>query len=213
MDLIEVPYIYKVVKVFPPDKDEYISRCALQGRIWDSWMLPWLVQFSKSGGTFVDVGANIGLDTVLFSCFSKVIAFEPVHHDILKYNSENCIYPVTVHDCALSDHEGTADIYLYRGNNCGAPSLDVKHDGGDSIQVNLKRLDDVINDERVSFIKIDVEGHEMKVLEGAKNIIKKWRPALCVETFDHLDELQSFASEFGYMIRECPEHNYVLVAI
>lgn len=210
--MIEVPYIYKMIKVFPPEEDEYISLAALQGRIWDSWMLPWLAHASKRNGSFVDVGANIGLDTVLFSCFGKVHAFEPVHCDILRENAFGCANPVITYDCALSDHEGTAEISLYPGKNAGAHSLVVKHEGGDSKQVQLKRLDDII-DEPVSFLKIDVEGHEMEVLEGARKIIEQYHPMMCVESFYHVKELEEFGKQYGYSMLQIVENNFILLKV
>ena len=48
-------------------------------------------------------------------------------------------------------------------------------------EVQCKKLDDVINDKEISFIKIDVEGHELNVIEGAINIINKYKPTLLVE--------------------------------
>lgn len=207
--MIEVPYIYKMIQVFPPEEDQYISKCALEGRIWDAWMIPWAAQASKMGGAIVDVGANIGLDAVLFSCFAPVWAFEPVHHEILKHNVTGTLYPVAVEPYALSNHTGTSTVYLWDGPNKGACSLNSEI-GQKSVQVELKRMDDVITG-AVSFIKIDVEGHEMEVLEGARQIIERYKPVMCVETFEHLEDLKKFADEIGYIIQEAPEHNYILI--
>lgn len=198
-----------MINVFPPEEDQYISRCALEGRVWDAWMIPWVAQASKMGGAIVDVGANIGLDSVLFSCFGPVWAFEPVHHEILRNNVTGTLYPVAVEPYALSNHTGTSTVYLWDGPNKGACSLNPEN-GQKSVDVQLKRMDDIVTG-AVSFIKIDVEGHEMEVLEGARQIIERYRPILCVETFYHLEELKKFAEETGYIIHDAPENNFILI--
>ena len=51
----------------------------------------------------------------------------------------------------------------------------------DLFKVKKSRLDDVLINKVISFIKIDVEGHEKEVIDGSINIIKKYKPTLLVE--------------------------------
>jgi hypothetical protein len=76
--------------------------------------------------------------------------------------------------------------------------------------VDTERLDDIICD-AVAFIKIDVEHHEYDVLDGARNTIDKYKPVICIESFDK-SRLEEYAKDMGYtQIFELPESNYVLM--
>jgi Holliday junction resolvasome RuvABC endonuclease subunit len=51
----------------------------------------------------------------------------------------------------------------------------------EKIEINTKKLDEINFENRISFIKIDVEGHEREVIEGGLDIIKEFKPKLLVE--------------------------------
>jgi FkbM family methyltransferase len=93
---------------------------------------------------------------------------------------------VTVSDKALSDHNGEAVLTIpTRGKRCSnnRSSLE-KSDtsGSDHVQLTVSagRLDDEpLSD--VGFIKIDVEGHEQRVLRGAREIVFRDRPVMLIE--------------------------------
>lgn len=74
-----------------------------------------------------------------------------------------------------------------------------------------RRLDDIYTG-RVSFIKLDVEGHELQVLEGAKNVILENLPTILVELIDYENsEVPSFLKELGYTLEpiERPEKMFL----
>lgn len=208
--MLKIPYIYKEIEVFDGDVDQYMSQAAKNGQIWDSWMIPFLAMACRVPGAFIDVGANIGLDTVLFSCFAPTLAFEPVHFDMLKNNSQNTFLPVEVSEFALSDTDGEGTVYMYQGPNKGANSMEHPEFTGGSQTVQTRKLDSIIGDVPVSFIKIDVEGHEYKVLDGAKGTIERCHPMMCVETFD-TDRIREYARDMKYDLHEMPEHNFIMI--
>jgi hypothetical protein len=76
--------------------------------------------------------------------------------------------------------------------------------------VSCHRLDDIYKG-RVSLIKIDVEGHELEVLKGAENTIKKYMPTLLIEIFDfENNEVPKYLKSLGYDDpEERPEHVYL----
>jgi FkbM family methyltransferase len=134
----------------------------------------------------VDVGANLGLYTrVLARLASKVHAFEPSGSmaDILQRTTGS---NVIVHALALSDHEGEAELRTPRSGTRLIHSLaTIESDvvvGGNTIatKVPCARLDSVVH-EHVSFVKVDVEGHELNVLRGARALIEKSRPVFLIE--------------------------------
>ena len=65
----------------------------------------------------------------------------------------------------------------------------------------------------ISVIKIDVEGYEYYVLNGAKDIINKYSPTLIVEIgLDNIDRVLDLLNEMGYIISEVlSNENYVFI--
>ena len=94
---------------------------------------------------------------------------------------------VVVHEMALSDRNGKTSLRIPRSEDGLIHSLasvepNAAHATGPhtSIKVDLARLDSVVRDD-VTFVKIDVEGHELKVLEGAVGMFKQSHPILLIE--------------------------------
>lgn len=147
-------------------------------------LLPILCEPDK---TSFDIGASIGVYTYFLKRYSRdVVAFEPNPSSaaLLQRSFRD---RVVVEDCALSDHHGHADlrIPIYAG---------IEHPGLASIEgsvakyysemratrVALRMIDD-FEDRRVGFMKIDVEGHELSVLHGGRNLIERDRPSFIIE--------------------------------
>jgi FkbM family methyltransferase len=142
-------------------------------------------------GVAVDVGANNGLYTYsLVSLCTHVHAFEPLpmcQEVIAAWGHER----VTLHRVALSDHQGELELRIPLID--GVPStgwatfgpLDCEHQ---NISVPVMPLD-ALDLDRVSFVKIDVEGHESSVIAGARATLERDRPVLLVEIEqDHIGE-------------------------
>ena len=75
----------------------------------------------------------------------------------------------------------------------------------DEFEIDCKKLDEFHFKNKISFIKIDVEGHEIQVINGAKNLIKKFKPNLMIEieerhSKNNLDETISYICSFGYQV-------------
>jgi FkbM family methyltransferase len=142
----------------------------------------------KPGMTFVDVGANIGLYSMLAAQLvgdrGRVISFEP--------NSENCrlillsiiknrFVNVSLFPLALSDMMGYTFFSTFLGSNGGMlPSDESVLNDPNCTVVPTMRMDDFIH-ERVDIIKIDVEGAEGLVVRGAQKLIEQHRPLVTSE--------------------------------
>ena len=131
----------------------------------------------------IDIGANEGVYTYRLSQLCKrVEAFEPQPECtalLRTYKKKN----VRVHGCALSDVSGELDLhipFLDGKPNSGYASVRLPESEHSTMRVPVRRLDD-FHFESVSFIKIDVEGHEGKVLAGAQQTITRERPIMLVE--------------------------------
>jgi len=135
----------------------------------------------------IDIGANIGLYTYAFAKrFRRVYAFE-INDEITGLISNYGFGNVELIQCGLSSETREASFYvpvaggfalagwgsLNRNNLPGAERVVEK-------KVSLKPLDD-FDIPGVSFIKIDVEGHEVEVLQGAAKTINNFRPIVLAE--------------------------------
>ena len=132
---------------------------------------------------FLDVGANIGIYSFHFkNIFKNIDAFEPlkeISYRLEYFQNES----VKVHNCALSNRRGEFKIYIpYVSGKAVASLASLEKKDGDYEVRNVKvdKIDNYDFDD-VDLIKIDVEGHEEYVIEGALNVIKKNMPILIVE--------------------------------
>jgi FkbM family methyltransferase len=121
----------------------------------------------------------------------RVIAFEPLPSlaDVLRTRFSG---KVEVCDAALSDTRATTTLRVpivggipVEGCASIAPAALSHYAGFREIIVRTERLDDVYNGQ-VGFIKIDVEGHEIAVLEGAIGTIRRSRPRVLIEVVEYL---------------------------
>jgi FkbM family methyltransferase len=147
-----------------------------------------IIRLIDSGDTTIDAGANIGHMTSLMAVAAgptgRVIAFEP-HPTIfreLAFNVEAWkthpgVAKIETHNTALADHSGTADLLVprYFADNHGVAYLvDDSNPVADAdlVKVRLGTLDELIGtEERIGVLKIDVEGHELQVLHGARALL------------------------------------------
>ncbi len=137
------------------------------------------LEFCKDWEVCVSVGAHVGTWTVpLAAKFQEVLAFEPVpeHYECLERNTEG-LDNVTLFKCGLAKINGKANWSNdpTRPGNTGSRYL--KLNGGD---IFIHPLDDLALD-NVSFLKLDVEGCEPLVIDGARRTIKRCKPTILVE--------------------------------
>lgn len=164
------------------DKDTHISAWVQQHgtlEIAKDMLLPFK-QYIPVGGTVIDVGASIGDHTITYADWvgptGLVAAFEvnPRAYECLEHNTKHLpqVLPVKT---GLSDVDGK--VVLVELDNAGANYLTT---GKSKTKVPVTALDSY-EFKNVSFIKIDVEGYEVKVLEGARTTIADSRPVMLIE--------------------------------
>jgi FkbM family methyltransferase len=181
-------------------KDTYIGKSLYYYGEWSGDECDMLRALCR--GTFIDIGANIGVMSMAVAALGySVHSFEPQPslYNLLKQNAPRA----TSYNIALSNHNGTAKMpridYSSKGNFGGVGFG--RSDLG-SIEVEVRTLDSF--NLAPSLIKIDVEGHELAVLQGAVETIAKYSPTLYVED-DRPElryELRKFIRSLGYKIEE-----------
>jgi FkbM family methyltransferase len=150
--------------------------------------------------TVIDVGANIGWYTLLAARRAqKVYSFEPdpASLELLKRSIlRNGFNNIEMYPCCVSDHTGTAILYLGDSRNLGLHSI-VRNVGSKKIEVRSVTIDSIFPTQTIDLMKIDAEGAEQLVMQGAskmisegrlKHVIMEWNP----ESWHSLQLLEAF---------------------
>jgi FkbM family methyltransferase len=167
---------------FLPDGDLYFRQLlenSVSRGMPAEYQLPHRLAALRSCSKFrlaVDVGAHLGFwSRHLSTVFENVHAFEPskVYRDLLALNAPK----VTIHPTALGDKEGEGSLLVPKVNS-GAAFLTKTIKGNES--VSIRPLDSFSLD-CVDFIKIDCEGFEYQVIQGALGTLERCSPVICIE--------------------------------
>jgi FkbM family methyltransferase len=144
-----------------------------------------IVQNLRPGGSFYDVGANVGFYTLLAAFRvggGRVFAFEPVPENVsyLKRHLQlNGIGNVEVFEMAMSDRAGMASFQQEPTRAMG------RLQPGGNLLVAMSSLDLLLQQQTIAppaFIKMDIEGAEFEALWGAKDCLGKYKPKLLLAT-------------------------------
>jgi len=152
------------------------------------------VPFSKGYERFVDCGAYTG-DTIeklieIKGTPQAIAVFEPVGFEIISQLWGKAIPEIYRFPCAVSDKTEMISMTVEGGSS---------HVGGDT-KVQSVALDDVIPTFAPTFIKMDIEGAEMKALRGARMLISRYRPDLAISVYhcvNHLWDVPLLINSWG----------------
>jgi FkbM family methyltransferase len=175
--------------------------------------LDWLVE---PGTIAVDVGANLGAYTYALAehvgANGSVVSIEPIDElaHYLAVAARQLRLPVTVHRACVSSFDGEGSIFVPLSASgvllTGFARLGAAAVGpGQFRRTTVRQLDQLLDGRqtRVSFIKCDVEGHELEVFRGATKVLSSDRPNLVVEIEQQhlprpIDECFAFFDMLGY---------------
>ena len=170
----------------------------------------------RPGDVAIDVGCNIGS---ILSCISKsvgesgqVIGFEASLGRFKKCREriafENIKNAQLVH-CALSDQAGEVVLSSPDPANLGRTRVNLASAAGESATaIRFDHWRDKTNLQKINFIKIDVEGYELKVLRGMEKTIKEQRPILFIEIDD--DNLREQGHSAQQLISHITQLDYTV---
>lgn len=187
-----MPIMVKTIHGFKlgidPMKDQGVEREIFYSGTYESGVLSILEHLLKKGDVFVDVGANIGLMSIFAAQevgpSGKVIAIEanPNTAEILSRNlSINNLSSVQVMQCAIGNSLDSIKIYDNFDVNRGASSVIPPEKLTDSYQVSQTTLDKALFGRLMpSIVKIDVEGAELDVLLGSRELLSSLNPPIVV---------------------------------
>lgn len=201
-------------------KRDPIQRKHRAGSFYEETELDALRKHVPFGSVFVDIGANVGnhsLFAALFLNAKQVIPFEPnkrcyrlLYLDAL-LNDVDQRYDFSFLGMGLSDEEGEDFGLEDRTVNLGATKM-LKGQGDLHVTTGDAALKDVMPD----FIKIDVEGMEMKVLRGLSNTLSRAKPKMLIEVdeknyaafdawsegagYEVLDEYQRYKTNKNFLL-------------
>lgn len=197
-------------------KNGFTDKMLYMAKFRDKDITDILDTYLKKGSTFIDIGMNIGYETLwaahLVKESGKVISFEPLS-GLIEQTKEslnlNKFTSVTIVQKALGIEEGSLDIYQHE-KDAGLSSLVNKNNSFKKEVVSIGKLDtELKNVKSINLIKIDVEGYEYEVLCGGKEVIQKFLPPIIFEFTPHMyEELELGRSKkiLNYFV----ERNYAL---
>lgn len=163
----------------------------------------------KKDDIIIDVGAHIGTYTIPLALQignnGKVIALEPndKNADILEKNiSINKLSNVILVRKAAAKQAGMLNLRLTSDPMLSMISTDTDIDATSVKTTDLDSLVDDLSVRRVDWLKIDAEGFELEVLEGAKNILKGFQPSIIIESRqENQKKMKDMLGEYGYNVR------------
>ena len=190
--------------MYLPNKNtDYIQKKIYEElKPYELTMLKDIISRCKSNDIILDVGSNVGNHTLFFaannlfvySFEANSILFDIMINSIKLNKFENI---TKCYNIAVSDSVSKAKFITFDETNLGGQSLEISNDG----DIPTIPLDNVDFHGKVAVIKIDVEGMECNVLNGAKNLIAKDRPLLYVEAInmDSFKNISYILNDLNYV--------------
>jgi FkbM family methyltransferase len=188
--------------------DTCVSDCLRSGKLFEQFILSFIKQFIPGNKNILDIGANIGVHSVVYSNYTSgiVYAFEPqpMVFDILKKNikSNNCqnIVPYMFGASWQNTSFFMNAVYDQKINQ-GAFRIK-NRDSSEEVGITIEcRIIDELALKDIGYIKMDVEGHELEALNGLTKTIKMYKPTLLIEIHDSCstkNETLRFIHDHGY---------------
>lgn len=214
--------MFKGYRWIVDNPDDVIQKCHKKGTFYEIEDLSFISKYINDGDVVLDIGANVGNHSIYFSKntnASKIIVIEPIDkaYKILLANvAINYAHNIDLNyiGFALGHIDTIGYPFMPTGkDNLGGTRLCPNPIEEDNVitfpPVKIFRGDNFFSNEKIDFIKIDVESMEMYVLEGLKETITKNRPKIFIEVMkENFDEFNDWMKINSYhCIKAFPEAN------
>jgi FkbM family methyltransferase len=209
---------YWIVKTehgdFLTDKNDFIGSQLYKKFVWEPEVIDICTQLIKPHYTVLDIGAHMGFHTINFAKLAKsVYAFEPqkrLYNQLRgnvflnEFNDKISCFNIGLGEKNKKSSFG--DLYEHNTKNWDGDWDEAINYGGRPLEddlgtneITIKTLDSL--NISPDFIKMDVEGYELKTLQGAINTLKAHSPTILFETFtENYKIVFKFLFEIGYKI-------------
>lgn len=173
-----------------------------------------LAKYVKSGDVVIEAGANLGSETLLLSKLvgnGRVYGFEPNPYTFERLSinvSINSLENVQVFDCAIGERNDDISFNIYPKGFCnpGMSSKYMETPLTRKITVAQKTLDSFVEEQKIAkvdFLKMDIQGAEMDLLNGAAGMIGKHKPGVFLEALALYNDTKALYEKFrhyGYRV-------------
>lgn len=161
------------------------------------------------GEILLDIGVAEGLFplAVIANC-EKIIMIEPskVFVNALNKTFQPFKNKIVIHNLAVGNMDG--EINFSEDSLSGR--IDQQNDSSE-VKIEIKRIDSIISeDDRITYLKADIEGFEFEMLKGAKNTIKRNKPKIAITTYHKENDAKEIIS---LILDYVPEYNYCVKGI
>lgn len=139
------------------------------------------------GGCF-DCGTDMLFTEWCHGQYKKIYAFEPDfnnYNKCLKKSKENNIENFVILNKGLWD---SATTLSFNAKGTGASKV-VEEEDVETVTIGTVSIDEIVGEEKVSLIKLDVEGAELKALQGAEKTIKRDKPRLAICIYHKVEDV------------------------
>ncbi|GAB3693469.1 hypothetical protein GCM10027592_13380 [Spirosoma flavus] len=175
-----------------------------------------LNQYFDKRVPWIDIGANLGMRSLLSLTEGRPVFFVEPNKELNTLNRERCelnnFSNYTFFEVGASDREGYSNFYIDNSSYNSTLNTNLLQDQ-DILKeetIQIATIDslflDLLQHAETACIKVDVEGHELQVLEGARSFIKSFNPTMIIEVNNSSNHFQDFRK----IVRE---YNYELFAI
>lgn len=218
--IFETKYPFRLKVNLANSEHQYLYFYSTHDERYVATKLPKII---KRGDICWDIGANIGFYTCLLASqvdnTGAVVAFEPAARtcDYLHENvSLNQFLNVTVVNKGLGNKAEQRNLYYSEAALTeGTASLKYAEGRATSERVTLDTIDNLIEELPIpNFIKIDVEGYQLEVLQGGEHCLKTYTPLLMAELKDvgetnrgDFSEIEAYVTDLGYSLYEIGKYS------
>lgn len=203
----------------------YICNILKQNLVWEPYLHEIFKKHINSQSVVLEAGTHIGTHSILLSQLcSKIFLFEPLKSSFLllkeNLNLNNCQNAV-VYNMALGERQKSTEFSWITDNNVGASGLKDNPMGdygsGTGVSVQVTTIDH-LNLEKLDFVKLDAEGYEPLIIQGAMATIRRFKPIITLECWkdhnghsdlNHTANLYQDLLSLGYNLRQIEHSDYL----